>query len=174
MKVQSPTLYLMLGYPGAGKTTAAKIIHELTGAVHLWADKIRNERYENPTHSHEENLHLYDYLNELTAELLATGQDVIFDTNFNFYKDREHLRKIAAQHGAETKLIWVQTPQSVARERAVHPHHAQRNTYPQAMPESRFERISKDLEPPRDNEHFIAVDGTKVTPEYIQQLLNKA
>lgn len=76
--MKSPVLYLMLGYPGAGKTTTAKTIHELTGAVHLWADKIRNERYPHPTHSHKENIELYDYLNELTAELLATGQSVIF------------------------------------------------------------------------------------------------
>ena len=84
-----PTLYLMLGYPGAGKTTTSKVIHALSGAVHLWADQIRRERFGAPTYSHEENLELYDYLNELTSELLRTGQSVIFDTNFNFYKDRE-------------------------------------------------------------------------------------
>jgi predicted kinase len=173
MRTEKPKLYLMLGYPGAGKTTTSRIIHELTGAVHLWADKIRNERYVNPTHSHEENLHLYDYLNELTAELLATGQDVIFDTNFNFYKDREYLRGIAARHGAETKLIWVQTPEETARERAVHPDHAQRNTYPQAMPAERFKRISKDLEPPKSEENAILVDGTKITPRHIDQLLRR-
>lgn len=121
--MSKPTLYLMLGYPGAGKTTVSKIIHELTGATHLWADKIRNERFAHPTHSHQENLDLYGYLNELTAELLATGQDVIFDTAFNFKKDREHLVDIARQHGAETKLIWVQTPKKVAQERATHPGH---------------------------------------------------
>lgn len=161
------TLYLMLGYPGAGKTTTAHAIHELTGAVHLWADKIRNERYPNPTHSHTENLELYDYLNEVTAELLATGQDVIFDTNFNFYKDREHLRQIAADHSATTQLIWVKTPKSLAKDRAVHPAHARRNTYPEPMPLDRFERISNDFEPPTADEPYIEIDGTRVTPEYI-------
>src|SRR5688500_5646811 len=108
-----PILYLMLGYPGAGKTTTAKIIHELTGAVHLWADKIRNERFSEPTPSHAENLELYNYLNELTGELLATGQSVIFDTTFNFYKDRQHLREIASRYGAVTQLIWVRTPKEL-------------------------------------------------------------
>lgn len=169
--MQKPTLYLMLGYPGSGKTTASHAIHELTGAVHLWADKIRNERYPHPTHSHEENLALYDYLNELTAELLSTGQSVIFDTAFNFYKDRERLRAIAKTHEAITKLVWVQTDISQARERATHPAHANKNTYPQAMSVERFERIAQDFEPPQDNESFIELDGTKITTSYIKTAL---
>lgn len=168
-----PTLYLMLGYPGAGKTTTAKIIHDLTGAVHLWADQIRNERFPNPTHSHQENLELYDHLNQLTAELLRTGQSVIFDTAFNFYKDRLHLRRIAEQHRADVKLVWVQADKNLAKQRATHPDHANSNTYPQAMPVDRFVRISADLEEPHDNESFIIVDGTKVTSEYIAELLHE-
>lgn len=117
----------MLGYPGAGKTTTAKVIHELTGAVHLWADQIRRERFGEPTYTHQENLELYDYLNELTAELLRTGQDVIFDTNFNFYKDRQRLRDIAKQYQADTQLIWVTTPKTLAKERATTNSHLQDN-----------------------------------------------
>lgn len=171
--MSQPTLYLMLGYPGAGKTTTAKIIHDLTGAVHLWADQIRNERFPNPTHSHQENLALYDYLNELTAELLATGQSVIFDTAFNFYKDRQRLRDIANQHQAQVKLIWVQAEKDLAKQRATHPQHAGDNTYPQAMPVERFNRISNDLEEPRADETYTAVDGTKITKEYIASLINE-
>lgn len=161
----------MMGYPGAGKTTTAKTIHELTGAIHLWADKIRNERFPHPTHSHEENIALYDHLNELAAELLATGQDVVFDTNFNYYKDREHLRKIANQHNAQTRLLWVQAPKTLARERATHPNHAKRNTYPYQMPLERFERISRDFEPPGNDEPYIEIDGTQVTEAYIREKL---
>lgn len=162
----------MLGYPGAGKTTTAKIVHDLTGAVHLWADVVRRERYGTPSYSHEENLDLYAYLNELTAELLRTGQSVIFDTNFNFYKDREHLRGIAKAHGATTKLLWVQTDKSVARQRAVEEAHKHNNRVLGHMPAQAFERMSQKLQPPHTNEKYIAVDGTKVTPAYIKSLLN--
>lgn len=164
-------LYLMLGYPGSGKTTTAKIIHDITGATHLWADKIRNERYPNPTHSHTENLALYNHLNQMTGELLASEESVVFDTAFNFYKDRQALRKIAKDRGHETICIWVQTPLDMAKQRATHDSHATHNTYPYAMSENRFSRISGDFEPPHSNEPYVTVDGTKVTSDYIRDVL---
>ncbi len=166
-----PTLYLMLGYPGAGKTTTAKVIHELTGAVHLWADQIRRERFEKPTYSHQENLQLYKYLNELTAELLRTGQSVIFDTNFNFYKDRQRLRQIAKKHSAKIRLLWIKTSKEIAKERATDNAHAQHTRVLGNMQLKDFERMTANLEPPHDNERYIDVDGTRVTREYISSLL---
>jgi len=169
-----PTLYLMLGYPGAGKTTTAKIIHELTGATHLWADQIRRERFGTPTYSHSENIELYDYLNELTAELLHTGQSVVFDTNFNFYKDRQRLREIATKHGGDSKLLWVQTPKEIARQRAVKDAHKHATRVLGHMPERDFERMTNNLEEPHDDEPYIEVDGTKVSQEYIDHLLHES
>jgi len=170
--MSKPVLYLMLGYPGAGKTTTAKVIHQVTGAVHLWADHIRRERFGHPTFSHKENLQLYDHLNELTAELLAAGNSVVFDTAFNLREDREKLRKIAAKHHAAAKLIWVQTPHDLARERAFKDVHLQETrVIGHLMTTADFERLSNKLEPPHTDEPYIAVDGTKVTPDYIKQIL---
>lgn len=163
------TLYLMLGYPGAGKTTTAKIIHQLTGAVHLWADEIRRERYGRPDYSHSENIALYNHMNDLTGELLAAGNSVIFDTNFNFYKDRERLRKIAKEHGAVVKLVWVQAPKALAKKRATAGAGEGDTRVLGDMPADTFEIVSNKLEEPRDDEPCIIVDGTKVTPAYITE-----
>lgn len=161
----------MLGYPGAGKTTAAKVIHDLTGATHLWADHERRKLFQIPTYSHIENLGLYDQLNETVAQLLSRGESVIFDTNFNFYKDRQKLRNIAAKHNATTLLIWVTTPKEVARERATKNAHVQTTRVLGNIPLAAFERISSNLEKPRDDEKHITVDGTKISESYIKKLL---
>lgn len=165
------TLFLMLGYPGAGKTTAALEIHRQTGAVHLWADHIRRERYRHPSYSHQENIELYSHLNELTAELLAAGNSVIFDTNFNFYKDRQRLRQIAREHGARSVLIWVTTPKQVARKRATTNADSQHTRVLGDMPLEAFERMSRNLQPPRTDELTIELDGTMISPAYIKEQL---
>lgn len=167
-----PTLYLMLGYPGSGKTTTASAIHDLTGATHLWADKIRRERFGTPTYSRSETRELYDHLNEVAEELLATGQSVIYDTNFNFYKDRQKMRKIAASYGADSKLVWVKVPKDLAKNRATTLDHSHPTRVLGNMPDEAFYRLSGNLQEPHSDEHAVEVDGTKVTPEYIKSLLS--
>ena len=174
MSMSQPVLYLMIGYPGAGKTTVSKFIHELTGAEHLWSDHIRHRLFKNPTHSKTESLELYTHLNDLTDKLLSEGKSVIFDTNFNFYKDREHLRTIAAKHGAKAVLIWVTTPLATARSRATEQSHDQHTRIWGNMSITDFTRISSKLEPPRLNENAFEIDGAHITERTVQDLLKQA
>jgi predicted kinase len=161
----------MVGYPGSGKTTASRIISELTGAVHIWADQERGKMFPEVTHSHEESQKLYNTLNQRVEQLLTEGQSVIFDTNFSFYKDRQHLRDIAASTGAIVRLIWVQTDKNLARERATHITHSYQNGYTATMPIAEFERMAKNLQPPDGDEQPIILDGTKITREYVANKL---
>src|SRR5579875_2886454 len=104
--MQRPKLYLFVGYPGAGKTTVARLIAAKTGAVHLWADQERQVMFGKPELSSEEISDFYKTLNQRTGDLLASGQSVIFDTNFNYRRDRDYLRQLAADQGADTVIIW--------------------------------------------------------------------
>jgi predicted kinase len=161
--VQKPTLYLFLGYPGAGKTTTARMIKQKTGAELLWADFERRKMFGDPEHSALENDALYAYLNNLTTELLHVGKSVIFDTNFNFFHDREHLRNIAKMAGADTKVIWITTPKEVAHKRAVHESEDKETRLYGNMSEEDFERIASHLEEPHESEHAITIDGCNLS-----------
>lgn len=168
--MSKPKLYLFIGYPGAGKTTVAKLIAEQIGAVHLWADGERHKMFPEPTHSHQESVQLYEYLNHRAAELLASGEDVVFDTNFNFYNDRESLREIANTNNTETVIVWLTTPKEVARKRAVCIPEM-RNGYMWEMTDEQFDSITSKLEPPRKHEKVIKIDGTKLDPQQVIDLL---
>jgi predicted kinase len=164
-------LYLLVGYPGSGKTTTSQIIHELTGAVHIWADYERRAIFGSPTHKYEESRALYDHLNQTTDMLLSDGQSVIFDTNFNFRKDRDLLRSIAATYKVETVLIWIKVDKQITRQRALSNAHASDNLYANTMTAKDFDRITKHLEEPEADEHPIILDGTLITAEYVAKAL---
>ncbi len=172
--MRQPTLYLLVGYPGSGKTTTSRTIHELTGAAHIWADHERQVMFGQPTHSPTESEQLYTTLNTRTADILSRGEDVVFDTNFSFLSDRNKLRQITTQAGAQIKLLWVRVAPELARERATADHHAEGNGYDNTMTPETFDRIVSHLEPPTDDEQPILLDGTLITPEYITAKLDLA
>lgn len=165
-------LYLMVGYPGSGKTTASQIISDLTGAVHIWADYERKAMFGNPTFSAAESRILYDHLNKSTELLLSDGQSVIFDTNFGKRKDRDKLREIATRYQAETKLAWLKVNKVVAKRRATSQAHEQSTRLLGDMPHDKFEKLASSLEVPQKNENPILLDGNMITPEYVSTVLN--
>ena len=167
----------MLGYPGSGKTTVAKMIHELTGATHLWADYARKQLFSNPTHPRDETRKLYAHLQQQVAELLAANKSVVFDANFNFYRDRMRYRRLAHRYGAAYRLIWVKTPKQTAKERATSllassPPGSNHDTRVFGdMPVSEFEKKYRNLQPPRENEPYIEIDGTNVSPTLLKKAI---
>jgi predicted kinase len=168
--MSKPRFYLFIGAPGAGKTTIAQAIAEASGAHHLWADRERHRLFKNPTHSQAESDELYRQLNDAAEYLLAQGKSVIYDTNFNHYADRQHMREIAARHGAEVVVIWVTTPLPIAKDRAVC-EGEMRNGYLMSMTEAEFNAIVSKLEPPRKDEKVIKIDGAKLDKTEALRLL---
>lgn len=161
----------MLGYPGAGKTTAAKVLAELTGATHLWADQERRAMFGEPSYSDDENKALYDHMNEEALTLLAHGKSVVFDTSFNHFDDRQRLRGIADGADADVVLIWVTVDEATARARATQNAHLQTTRALGDMTSDDFDRLRDKLEPPKADEPYITLDGTMITAEYLKTQL---
>lgn len=155
-----------MGYPGAGKTTTAKIIHELTSADHISSDATRLKLFPQPTFSQMEHDQLYRHLDKEVEKLLREGKDVIYDANLNRFRHRQEKYDMCERTGAKPVLIWLQTPKELAKSRAVHQSRAHLVPHDES-PAAMFERIAKVIEEPRKAEHYISLDGTKVTPGYV-------
>lgn len=164
------TLYMMMGYPGAGKTTTANVLHEITGAVHLSSDAMRSVLFPDPTFTEAEHDALYQHLDTTTTELLSAGKDVIYDANLNRLSHRQDKYEICKQTDAQAVLLWLKTPRDMAKERAAHTSR-QHLWPPDTTPDQLFEHVASVLEEPAPNETFTEIDGTKVTPDYIKQTL---
>lgn len=164
-------LYMMMGYPGAGKTTSAKIIAELTGAVHLSSDKARFDIFGKPEFTDAEHETLYKELDKQTEALLNEGKSVIYDANLNRYAHRKDKYDICERTDSKPVLVWVQTPKELAKERAVHAERQHLIPHNETA-DQMFDRIAQIIEPPHDDEHFIALDGTKISQDYVLKALD--
>ncbi len=165
-----PALYLLFGYPGAGKTTVAKAIEKLTDAVRLSSDEIRFSHYNQPTFSQQEHDELYSFLNTETKRLLSKGTSVIYDANLNRFQHRQEKYDIAIATGAKAVLLWVQTPKHLAKQRAMHEDRLRFATHNENLGDM-FDRISGVIEQPTDTERPIILDGTKASLQYVAEAL---
>ena len=114
---KKPTLTLMVGLPGAGKTTRAKELEQATGAVRFTPDEwhlfLFGDDFHNPR---EHALHdqRHDRVEELQwrlgKRLLAQGVSVILDFGFWAKEQREEKYREAQALGVEFSLCYVHAP----------------------------------------------------------------
>src|SRR5689334_4983914 len=104
--MKQPTLFMMFGYPGAGKTTVANIINEVTGAVHLSSDEVRLELFPEPIYTQAEHDTVYATLDERAEAALREGKSVIYDANLNRFVHRMEKYTLCERAGARAVLFW--------------------------------------------------------------------
>ncbi len=167
-----PTLYMMLGYPGAGKTTIAEHIATATGAVHLNSDRFRLHLFREPKFTQEEHDLIYRALDYQAELLLASGVSVIYDANLNLYIHRKSKYDIAKRAGATAKLIWVRTDEPLAKRRAVEEADGNpRRPYGNMSPRL-FNRLVRAIEVPREDEPVIELSGgPDMSPENTRRVI---
>ena len=81
LSLTKPTLILLYGFPGSGKTFFARQLCEDLQAAHVQGDRIRSELFEEPRYDRHENeivSHLTEYMAE---EFLNAGISVVYDVN---------------------------------------------------------------------------------------------
>lgn len=166
------TLFLMMGLPGAGKTTAAKLIEKITGAARLSSDEARLMLWPEPNFSEEEHQALYEYLDDQTKGLLQSGKSVVYDANLNRKIHRDEKYQLAKETGVEVVLCWVKIPRELAKNRRIEEsEHHHLVTPIDSDPAKMFERIADVIEEPDQNEPVVELDGTKISTDYIKQQL---
>lgn len=160
-----------MGYPGAGKTTTAKLIAELTSAARLSSDEVRLQLFAEPKFNEAEHQKLYTHLNTKCLDLLKAGTSVVYDANLNRYEHRQEKYDIAHQLGVKTVLIWVKTPKQLAKERATHTERTRFIPQHETAP-AMFDRIAAIIELPKAHETAVIIDGTHITKQAIKDAIN--
>jgi aminoglycoside phosphotransferase family enzyme/predicted kinase len=112
--LERPTVIIVAGLSGTGKTSIARAIAGELGLKVVSADAVRKSLFEfrdrpyaygEGPYSKEGNRLTYNKLVEREKALLAEGRGVILDATFRRASDRRMVEEVAIQSGADFKII---------------------------------------------------------------------
>lgn len=160
IQLSQPTLLLLYGFPGAGKTYLARQLCEDIQAAHVQGDRIRYELFENPRYDQQENEIIDHLMHYMTEEFLNAGISVIYDVNAARLNQRRALRDLARKVKAFPVLIWLQIDIESAFTRAVKRDHRKLDDkYTSPLDRTTFEEIINRMQNPTPAEDFMVVSG---------------
>lgn len=114
--MKQPTLYLTVGLPGTGKTTAARRIEDEQGALRLTKDEWMKALYgrDNPASASDV---IEGRLIQIGMRALALGINVVIDYGLWSRDERSALRQAATDIGAAVVLCYFELPVAEQRQR---------------------------------------------------------
>ncbi len=157
----TPTLYLMCGLPGAGKTTRARELEAAGKGILLNADSWVCQLYPDDAEAaarDDRKRHVEQLQWELTERLLSYGLSIILDWGVWTRAEREYLRQRARELGATVRTVYIDVSVETLQERI-----AQRN---RDLPPGTFHVSAEELdawaaffEPPTHEELTEVLQG---------------
>lgn len=114
-----PKLVLLVGIPGAGKTTyATKYIKENPNTIHLSSDSIRKELWGDEAIQGDNN-EIFSLMHDRAVEALNNGQNVIHDATNMTRKDRSYIIELCPKFvQIEAHIIWAPIETCIERDAA--------------------------------------------------------
>ncbi|MFC1648953.1 AAA family ATPase [Nanoarchaeota archaeon] len=119
-----PTLFVILGHVGAGKTTVANMLAEKLKIPVASVDATVKRLFDEPTFlkddvpiSPHERMVFYNASAVLTDYIMGLGHSIIIDGVFAHQSQRDHVISQAKKHKARFFVIEVTCPDEIIKER---------------------------------------------------------
>ena len=114
-----PSLILLVGIPGSGKTTyAEKYVKEHPNTIHISSDQIRAELWGNAA-TQGDNNEVFSLMQSRTIEALNNGQSVVYDATNITRKDRSYIIALCPKFvKIECHIIWAPIETCIERDAA--------------------------------------------------------
>ena len=156
MSKHTNRLLIICGLSFAGKSTLAREIGERFGYEEVDVDQMKYSLYgldaRDESLTREEWDRIYEETDKQIVLLLKTGKNVM-DASRNFSREeRSRIRTTLNRLGFETITIYVNTPETIARQRW---QENRKNPTRRDVTDSDFEDILRAMEPPTSEENPI-------------------
>jgi hypothetical protein len=161
IQVDHPSLVVLVGLPGSGKSYFASKMTENISAVVLESDFLRKNLVLRPVYTQFESFRLFRAIHELITDLLANKYNVVLDATSLTYDSRRPLYDIAKEEGAKVIVVYLNTPREVAEERLSH-----RMFRPDGYSEADW-AVYQKLEPgfePLTEPHYEITEAMDISP----------
>ncbi len=160
--LSQPTIFILYGFPGSGKTFFARQLCEELQAAHLQGDRVRFELFDQPRYDRRENeivRHLMDYM---TEEFIQAGVSVVYDANAIRASQRKSMRELALKNKAKSVLVWFQTDLESAYERVSgRDRRKADDKYTAELNRTQFDSITQGMQNPTRTESYIVISGKR-------------
>ena len=155
-----PTVYLICGFIGAGKSTFSKKLEQRTGAVRItkdeWLIKLFGYDPRIEGYSHYDHV-ICELSRKIAYDFAKHGTDVIIDEGFWAKSERDEMKARAEEVGAKCVLYYVECPIDVARKRVVGRNQNLTKDSFQINNEM-FDGYLKHWEPPKKDEDYLLAE----------------
>lgn len=163
-------LYIVCGLPFAGKSMLARHLADTFDLVYLAMDEINTERgvgLNGEAIAAADWDITYQEAYDRIDRFLAEGCSVIYDAPSFTKGQRDQLREIAHRHGISAKVIFVDVPERVARERW-RQNRITGNRFD--VRDDDFAQVVDNFQPPTEEEGVIRYDQSLPVREWVDHL----
>ena len=113
----APSLLLLAGLPGAGKSTFARQVTNRRPFLVLESDRLRKALVTQPQYTAHEHRRLFRACHHLIDEFLGRGYPVLFDATNLTEQNRRPVYAIAHKRGVPLAVAVVTAPAEIVRQR---------------------------------------------------------
>lgn len=168
LSLSKPHVIVMVGIPGAGKSTFAEHFAETFNAPLVSFGRLRQELFNQPTHSSDEQAIISRVSDYMLNELYKTNRTIILDGAADARTERHEIIKQSRSAGYEALFIWVQTESATAKTRVT----KLISDKPTISPDQ-YDIIIRRFTPPSPTEKTVVISGKHTYASQLKIILKR-